>query len=71
MPQRECGSHLKAGGRCCPVCFHPVCQATSPDGKLGCTRTAGHDGNHENGWNNPPITWLATAEAKEGRCEAT
>jgi hypothetical protein len=59
MGQRECGSHVIASGMNCPVCLHAICESKSPDGKLRCTRTANHTGNHENGWTNPPITWLA------------
>jgi hypothetical protein len=58
MGQRECGSHVIASGTNCPVCFHAICESKSPDGRLRCTRTAGHDGIHENGWTNPPASWL-------------
>jgi hypothetical protein len=59
MSQRECGSHVIASGVSCPVCFHTICESRSPDGKLRCTRTAGHAGVHENGWCNPPTAWPA------------
>lgn len=66
---RECGAHV-ASSESCPICFHKVCRSQSPDGKLRCTRTAGHSGAHENGWVKPAVTWLAgvvTHEVGPGR----
>lgn len=38
------------GAAWCRLCGLPICRSLDPGGRFNCTKTAGHEGEHENEW---------------------